>query len=215
MGIFDFFRREKQLTGKVKLENIYCIPSSGRKDDCGYFITYDNSYKDRSVLTINNSIIEQWTEDKKGRAQGPFQLFGVAITDKKLLPNQTELGKTPDGKTLFRYLFEKGEYKNEKTVGIVTRYNQDGTVKDYLRPWDFDWTYHGSSKGMDSVKDEWKEKVEGLKVEKSMDAEGRSATLKKVLEAGTKEGKKKALKEFHSQKSPAGVKRRTALKFDR
>ena len=31
----------------------------------------------------------------------------------------------------------------------------------------------------------------------------------------TKEGKKKALKEFHSQQSPAGVKRRTALKFDR
>ena len=80
MGIFDFFKREEQLVGKVKLDNIYCCPSPGRKDDCGYYITYDPRYKNQSVLTINNSVHEQWTEDKKGRAQGAFQLFSFAIT---------------------------------------------------------------------------------------------------------------------------------------
>lgn len=54
-----------------------------------------------------------------------------------------------------------------------------------------------------------------LKEEKEKDKEGRSATLKKVLETKSREGKRAALKEFHSQQSPAGVKRRTALKFDR
>ena len=57
--------------------------------------------------------------------------------------------------------------------------------------------------------------ISDLKEEKGKDNEDRSATLKKVLEARTREDKKAALKEFHSQQSPVGVKRRTALKFDR
>ena len=54
-----------------------------------------------------------------------------------------------------------------------------------------------------------------LKEEKEKDKDGRDTTLKKVLEAKSREGKKAALKEFHSQQSSAGVIRRTALKFDR
>ena len=221
MGIFDFFKRNKQLTGKVRLMNIYCVPDLDRTDDCGYFIAcHDDRYhkgkrvSTSSVLTISNSIKEQWIEDKKGRAQGPFQQFDVGITDKELLPNQVELGKTPDGKTLFRYLRQSGEYKDSKAVGIVTEYNQDGSVKDYFRPWTCACR-PGYFKQGDSVKEEWKEKVEGLKFEKEMDRPARSATLKKVLEAGSKQDKMKVLKEFHSKKSPAGIKRHTALKFDR
>ena len=54
-----------------------------------------------------------------------------------------------------------------------------------------------------------------LKEEKERDKEARSATLKKVLESKSREDKRAALKEFHSQQSPVGVQRRTALKFDR
>ena len=61
------------------------------------------------------------------------------------------------------------------------------------------------------IKKECKEKVEELKSEKKKDKKGRSDTLKKLLKASSNEGKK----EVHSQQSPVGVKRRTALKFDR
>ncbi|MBR6412349.1 MAG: hypothetical protein IKS41_04225 [Alphaproteobacteria bacterium] len=99
--------------------------------------------------------------------------------------------------------------ENRTLISAIKAYKRQ-QAKDRLKRF-FGFTRTGNSE----TRKEWKEKVEELKLEKKADKKGRSDTFKKLLKASSREVKKEILRDFHSQQSPAGVKRRTALKFDR
>ncbi len=177
---------------------------------------------------------KRWLEDENGKRQGITQSFKVAfLPDSVPLPAAAEIVTKISGGTVYKWLEKTTNFKDDVENGLEIDYNnegkavrvapyKDGVLDGLLYRVDEDgrikysrWEKGDRVATDDEIRREWGETVEGLKYEKEMDKAGRSATLKKVLEAASKEDKKKALQEFHSKESPVGVKRRTALKFDR
>ena len=178
---------------------------------------------------------EYFLEDWKGKKQGVCQYWSLSFVEDKdsLLPSQEVIKEIDGGGVVYKYLYSITEYKNNMLNGLDIRYRPNGTIERIVpyKNGERDGLGYQVDKNGEirysrykhdvevaedgTIRQQWRETVEGLKYEKKQDEFARSATLKKVLEAGTKEDKKKALKELHSKESPVGVKRRTALKFDR
>ena len=67
-------------------------------------------------------------------------------------------------------------------ANVQTIFDEKGKVEDYVR-----YKKGKCIAGNYEIRKEWAEKVESLKFDKQADKKGRSDTLKKVLEAGSKE----------------------------
>lgn len=174
--------------------------------------------------------------DNQGMKQGQWKTFSYDFAYKNHFPNEEKIGEY-NGDAIVKYPSKLSTYKDDEKEGEELSFDRIGRVvkvspykKNRLHGIETIYKYEKNgnvtvfysqyengelTKSDGQLRCEWTEKKESLKVEKEMDKKERSDTLKKVLEASSKEEKKKVLKEFHSQQSPANVKRRTALKFDR
>jgi hypothetical protein len=197
MAIFDFLRKKEELTEKSEVSTVYHVPTS----DGSSFLTNDHRYAERANCSFENSLIEKYMVDKKEKAQGGYQRFGYGATIHKLQKHQIKIGTTPDGKTVFRYLTEEGNYKNGYKDGVVRFYEKDGSIADH-------YTVFKEGRLVDSS-----DKTEGLKYQKEVDKEARQSTLKALLKANSREEKLDILDKFHSEKAP--VPRRSSSPIDR
>ena len=223
-----------KLKGKAKESNIWGRNLDGRLE---FFMgtAAEHGYSPEEFATfshIASAISSRWLEDEKGRKQGIEQVFDLSKNAK----SGTMVGRV-GGVPIYRYLCAERFNVDDEQNGPEICYDEQGRVRR-ISPYvaghqngiTTEYTYGPNNertakytfyKDGDVVKSdtqlrkEWADVVEGLKFEKEMDEAGRSATLEKVLQAGTKEGKKEALREFHSKTGSMGVKRRTGLKFDR
>ncbi len=201
MAIFDFLRKKEELAEKSKVSTVYHVPMS----DGTSLLTNDHRYAERANCSFENSLTGKYMVDGKGRAQGKYQEFGYAATNHKLQKHQVKIGTTPDGKTVFRYLTEEGNYKNGYKDGVIRFYEKDGYISD---------RYTVFKKGrFVGISDETGGKTEGLKYQKEVDKEARQSTLKAILKANSREEKLDILDKFHSEK--ALVPRRSSSPIDR
>ena len=171
-------------------------------------------------LKRKKSVVENQEEPVKEVKQGFYR-------ERKFFPS-TPLS-TPQNEPE-SWMNLEGKYKDNAKVGRWTIKDNSGHEQGYIH---FD--EHGRKHGLEKtpaggytlyhhgqkiksnleITKEWRRNVDELKVEKKWDKDARSDTLKEVLSTKTRKGQKELLRKFHASKPPRGVKRRTALKFDK